>query len=108
MCLDHKMQLFTSAIKYICWLRLRLCCKLHAAKCREMTCSTLARAKTKCLHCAQLQAKNASVLILVVLLTVPRRYELLNTGTGKQEIKHMTSEEAKNENAFKVSAELCG
>jgi hypothetical protein len=32
------------------------------------------------------------------------RYELLNTGTGKTEIKHLTTEEAKNENAnhFKV------
>ncbi len=29
------------------------------------------------------------------------RYELLNAGTGKTEIKHLTSEEAKNESHFK-------
>jgi hypothetical protein len=32
-------------------------------------------------------------------LPLARRYELLNTGTGKIELKHLTSENAKNESA---------
>lgn len=41
---------------------------------------------------------------VVSVCTAVSRYELLNTGTGKIEIKHLTSEEAKNESAnhFKV------
>jgi hypothetical protein len=34
-----------------------------------------------------------------VPVSPPCRYELLNTGTGKTEIKHLTSEEAKREDA---------
>jgi hypothetical protein len=41
---------------------------------------------------------NAQVCVCILSC----RYELLNTGTQKVEIKHLTSEDAKNESHFKV------
>jgi hypothetical protein len=45
-------------------------------------------------------------VLLLLLLLLYCRYDLMNTATQKVEVKHLTSEEAKNSAHFKVGAAI--